>query len=60
MEKLLKISEVAERTSLSRTTVYELIGRGEIATVKIGAARRVPERALDRWIADKYVASDAA
>lgn len=54
MERLLRVSEAAERTSLSRSKFYELLQAGEIPAVKIGSARRVPERALDAWIAAQY------
>ncbi len=52
MERLLRIPEVAERTALSRTTIYELIGRGAIPSVAVGGTRtrRVRESDLDAWI----------
>lgn len=50
-ETLLTVKQVAARLAIGRTTVYELIGRQEIRTIKIGRARRVPESAIDQWIA---------
>lgn len=47
---LLTVNEVAERLGLGRTKVYELLGRGEIASVHIGAARRVPASALEAYV----------
>ena len=35
---------------LGRTTVYELIGRGELETIKVGRARLVLIRSLHRFI----------
>jgi len=49
-DTLLTIKEVAARLALGRTTVYELIARRELKTIKIGRARRVPESALEHWI----------
>ena len=50
MESLLTIKEAAQRLALGRTTVYGLIGRRELRTIKIGRSRRVPESAIDEWI----------
>lgn len=47
---LLTIKEVATRLALGRTTVYALIGKREIKTIKVGRCRRIPESALDEWI----------
>ena len=46
---LLSIPEAAERVSLGRTKLYELIVRGEIPTVRIGRSVRIPARALAEW-----------
>lgn len=46
---LLTVPAAAERLSLSRSTVYELIRRGELASVKVGATRRIPADALDAF-----------
>jgi excisionase family DNA binding protein len=52
MERLLKVPEVAARTALSRTTIYELIARGDLPSVALGGTRtrRVREADLDAWI----------
>jgi excisionase family DNA binding protein len=52
-ETLLTVRQVAARLSVGRTTVYELIARGGLKTIKIGRARRIPEWALDQWIAQQ-------
>jgi excisionase family DNA binding protein len=49
-ETLLTVKDVAKRLAVGRTTVYELISRGGLKTIKIGRARRIPESALDEWI----------
>jgi excisionase family DNA binding protein len=38
---LLTIDEAAQALSLGRTVLYELLAAGEIASIKIGGARRV-------------------
>ena len=48
---LLRVDEAAERLAISRATAYRLIQRGELATIHIGAAVRVPVAALDAWVA---------
>ncbi|MBV9100380.1 MAG: excisionase family DNA-binding protein [Candidatus Dormibacteraeota bacterium] len=39
--------DVAHLLGCGRTFVYELIGAGELETVKLGRLRRVPADALD-------------
>jgi excisionase family DNA binding protein len=48
---LLTIPEVAQRLGMGRTFVYELIMKGEIPSIKLGRARRVPARALEEFVA---------
>lgn len=43
--------EAAERLSLSRRTVYELMSRRLLGSVKIGRSRRIPRRALEEYAA---------
>lgn len=51
MEKvLLTVEEAAERLSLGRTKVYELVARGELPSVVIGRCRRVPVQALEPFV----------
>jgi excisionase family DNA binding protein len=50
-ETLLTVKDVATRLAIGRTTVYELIANGGLRTIKIGRCRRIPESALDEWIA---------
>jgi excisionase family DNA binding protein len=50
-ELLLRIDTAAERLSVSRATLYRLIRRGELPTVRIGSAVRVSTVALERWLA---------
>ena len=48
---LLKVEDAAYKLSLSRTKVYELMESGQLTSIKIGTARRIPRTALDEYIA---------
>ncbi|MDA1010643.1 MAG: helix-turn-helix domain-containing protein [Chloroflexi bacterium] len=51
MEKLLyRAEEVAELCSVGRTTVYAALRDGRLESVKIGASRRIPRDAVDRFV----------
>lgn len=50
---LLTAEEAAQALSLSRSKVYDLIGKGEIPSVKIHGSRRVPVDQLIKWIASQ-------
>ncbi len=49
-KKLLTVEGAAEALSVHRSTVYELLNSGKLASVKIGRLRRVPVAALDAYI----------
>jgi excisionase family DNA binding protein len=62
MERYLRITEVAERTAMSKSKVYELLNR-DLPSVRIGGNRRVLESDLDAWMraqADKPLSTAAA
>ena len=48
----LKIPDVMERLSVGQTKVYELMSSGELRSVKVGRARRVPSDELERFMAE--------
>ena len=51
MDKLLLTpEEAADVLGLSRSTVYDLIRLGELASVKIGKSRRVPVEACRTFV----------
>lgn len=56
---LLRPEEAAAMLGLSRTTIYELLRAGELQTVHIGRATRIPARELRRWIEFHTDARDA-
>jgi excisionase family DNA binding protein len=48
---LLKPEEAAEVIRVGRSKMYELLASGAIKSVKIGALRRIPARALEEYVA---------
>ena len=48
---LLKVIEAATLLRLGRTTIYELINSGDMPTVRIGRAVRIPTRAVREYAA---------
>jgi excisionase family DNA binding protein len=53
---LLTPQEAAKALSINRTTLYALLMRGEIPSILIGRARRIPLHVLEDWIAGKLAA----
>jgi excisionase family DNA binding protein len=49
-ELLLRVEDAARRLHVSRAQLYRLLGSGQIASVKIGASRRVPVRCLHEYV----------
>lgn len=47
---LLTPQAVAAVLSCSRTTVYELLGAGELRSVKIGRSRRIPRTSVELYV----------
>ena len=43
----LSVGETGRAIGVSRATIYRLIGRKQLATLKVGARRLVPVTALD-------------
>lgn len=52
-KKLLNVNEAAAVLGLGRSLVYTLIANGEITSIKIGRARRIPLSAIDAFIAKR-------
>lgn len=53
---LLTVEEAADALAISRTSLYVLLGRGEIPVVHIGRSVRVPVDALNAYVARLTVA----
>lgn len=50
MNKLYTAQEVADKLKIKKTTVYELIKRGELASSKIGKQLRISEEQLNKYL----------
>lgn len=50
-ERLLRVGEAAELLGVSRTTVYQLIGRHELRSLKVRGRRLVPTSSVAELIA---------
>jgi excisionase family DNA binding protein len=51
------VPEAAKFLRLSRTTVYEMMDRGELRYAKFGKSRRIPWAALKALAAESLVGS---
>lgn len=58
--QLLSPAEVAGRLRIGRSTVYELIDRGEIPAVRVGRQYRVEPERLDAYLREQSVHQEAA
>jgi len=58
VERLLRVREACELLAISRTKLYEMLYRGEIRSIRVGGARRIPESALSEWLAQRVRAQD--
>lgn len=47
---LLTVPQVMARLQLSRSAVYDLIRSGQLASITLGRARRIPTQALTDFI----------
>ncbi len=47
---LLKVEEAALRLQVGRTTMYDLVRRGEVESVPIGRLRRIPVECLGEYV----------
>jgi excisionase family DNA binding protein len=50
----LKVPEVAEVVRIARSRAYELVGSGEIPSIRIGRSVRVSRKELDRWLEEQH------
>lgn len=52
--KFLTVAEVAEQMRVSKMTVYRLVHSGELPAVRVGKSFRVPQKALDDYLAGAF------
>jgi excisionase family DNA binding protein len=50
---LMKITEVARALGVSKSTVYTMIAKGEIPSIRIRGGLRVSSAGLTQWIEEK-------
>ena len=55
MDRFLTVREAAQRLALSRSTLYNLMERGDLAYAKIGRARRIPSDELERLMRESLI-----
>ena len=58
--QLLTVKEAAQRLRIGNTKVFDLIGRGELRSMKLDGKRLVPESAIAELIARKLAEAQAA
>jgi excisionase family DNA binding protein len=56
---LYRVNEAAETLGISRSQLYELMTTGQLDSVKVGALRRIPADALQRFVDDKLAEARA-
>ena len=56
---LLRVQDVSTLLDVGRSTVYELIARGELPVIRIGRLVRVPRPALEDWIVKNTAGANA-
>ena len=49
---LLTVMDVARALQVSRSRVFELLASGQLRSVKFGQSRRIPQRAIDEFVAN--------
>ncbi len=53
--KVFRAEEAADALGISRSSLFELVRRGELASFKVGASRRIPGSAIEAFIAARLV-----
>ncbi|PFG34148.1 helix-turn-helix domain-containing protein [Sanguibacter antarcticus] len=56
--QFLTVAEVAEVMRVSKMTVYRLVHSGELPAVQVGKSYRVPQEALQAFLASSYIEGD--
>lgn len=54
-EGLLDVRQAEEFSGLRKSKLYALMSSGELAYCKVGAARRIPKKALSEFLAKNLV-----
>lgn len=51
-EKMFTVEDIMRQFQVSKRTVQRWLENGELDSIKIGRLRRIPESALDRFLAN--------
>lgn len=51
---LLTVDEAAERLGIGRSLMYELIGSGQVASIRVGRLRRITPESLSAYVAELH------
>jgi excisionase family DNA binding protein len=54
---LLRPREAAQALGLSTSNVFALVRRGELPSLRIGRALRIPRAALEDWVSQRTIGS---
>ncbi|MBC7761551.1 MAG: excisionase family DNA-binding protein [Candidatus Saccharibacteria bacterium] len=57
---LLCVEEAARRLSIARTSMFRLVGSGEVESVCVGRLRRIPVQCLEDYVSRLRLETDAA
>ena len=52
---LLRVDEAARLLGIGTTLAYEMVGRGDLPSIRLGRSVRVPRAALEAWITAKTI-----
>ena len=56
--RFLTVAEVADVMRISKMTVYRLVHSGEMPAVRVGHSYRVPQAALEQYLATSHIEAD--
>ena len=56
--RFLTVAEVADVMRVSKMTVYRLVHSGEMPAVRVGHSFRVPQDALEQYLATPHIEPD--
>ena len=55
LHRLLTYEQAAAYLAVGRTTIYDLVGKGELPAVKIGRCTRLRPEDLEQFIEDRLI-----
>lgn len=58
--KCYTIRGAAEQLAVSRTTLYALLGSGELQSIRVGGRRVITDTELNRFIAERVAEANAS